>query len=75
MWPLPMFSWRTNVGVIFKWNNPIFSSQKAALFKFKEIGLFGEQGVATTKSYWAGLENDAERKVSATYLDFDYRSL
>lgn len=34
-------------------------------------GLLGHQNVATTKSYWAGFEDDAVRKVTNNLLDFD----
>jgi integrase/recombinase XerD len=34
-------------------------------------GLLGHQSVATTKSYWAGFEDDAVKKVTGNLLDFD----
>ena len=34
-------------------------------------GLLGHQSVATTKSYWAGFEDDAVKKVIGDLLDFD----
>lgn len=34
-------------------------------------GLLGQQSVATTKSYWAGFEDEAVKKVTGNLLDFD----
>jgi integrase/recombinase XerD len=34
-------------------------------------GLLGHQSVATTKSYWAGFEDEAVKKVTGNLLDFD----
>lgn len=34
-------------------------------------GLPGHQSVATTKSYWIGLEDDAVKKVTGNLLDLD----
>jgi integrase/recombinase XerD len=34
-------------------------------------GLLGHQNVATTKSYWAGFEDEAVKKVTDNLLNFD----
>ena len=34
-------------------------------------GLLGHQSVATTKSYWAGFDDEAVKKVTSNFLDFD----